>query len=46
LNNYSPLDVITYLKSVYILKTKDGWQISEIPKKSRSLIERLEIPIT
>jgi len=46
LNNYSPLDAITYLKSVYMLKTKEGWQTSEIPKKSRLLIEKLQIPIT
>ena len=46
LNNYSPLGAITYLKSVYMLKTKEGWQTSEIPKKSRLLIEKLQIPIT
>lgn len=48
LNNYSPLDVLIHLKRIYMLKTKEGWQLSEIPKKSRSLIKklRINIPIT
>lgn len=48
LNNYSPIDIITHLKRVYKLKIKDKWQLAEIPKESRKIIEELSIniPIT
>lgn len=48
LNNYSPLDVIIHLKRVYNLKIKDKWQLAEIPKESKKIIEKLkiDIPIT
>lgn len=48
LNNYSPMDVLIHLKRIYMLKTKEDWQLSEIPKKSRSVIKKLgiDIPIT
>lgn len=45
LNNYSPVDVLTHLKRIYLLKIKDNWQTAEVPKKSRSVVKKLEIKI-
>lgn len=45
LNNYSPTDVLTHLKRIFMLKIKDEWQTAEIPKKSKSVLEKLEIEI-
>ena len=45
LGKYSPQDVIEHLARVFMLKIGDEWKISEIPKKSRILIDSLEIPI-
>jgi transposase len=46
LKRYSPMDVLVHLSRVYKLKIQDRWLLSEIPKKSRELIEKLSIPIT
>lgn len=43
LNNCSPKDVILHLSRVYKLKIGDNWVLSEVPKKSRLLIEKLGI---
>jgi len=45
LNNYSPHDVLIHLSRVYKLKIGDKWLISEIPKKTRKIIEKLRLPI-
>ena len=45
LEKYSPQDVIEHLARVFMLKIGDEWKISEIPKKSKILIDSLEIPI-
>ena len=45
LSRYSPEDVIRHLDRIYMLRTGDRWKLSEIPKKSRIIIEKLEIPI-
>ena len=45
LKRYSPEDVIEHLKRVSMLKIGDEWKISEIPKKSRDIIDELGIPI-
>lgn len=45
LRKYSPEDVIEHLERVSILKIGEEWKLSEIPKKSRDIIESLEIPI-
>lgn len=41
LNNCSPKDVILHLSRVYKVKIGDDWVLSEVPKKSRLLIEKL-----
>ena len=45
LSHYSPEDIIKHLERVYMLKMDEEWKISEIPKKSRIIIEKLKIPI-
>ena len=45
LRKYSPQDVLEHLGRVFMLKIGEEWKISEIPKKSRVLIESMEIPI-
>lgn len=45
LGKYSPEDVIEHLQRVSMLKIGEEWKLSEIPKKSRDIIEALEIPI-
>ena len=42
---YSPGDVLVHLERVNRLKIGDEWKISEIPKKSRIIIDGLDIPI-
>jgi hypothetical protein len=46
LKRYTPNDVLIYLSRIYKLKIKDEWITSEIPKKSRDLLEKLSVPIT
>ncbi len=43
LSKYSPKDVILHLARVQKLKIGTNWHHAEIPKKSRILIEKLEI---
>jgi hypothetical protein len=45
LSRYSLRDVIEYLGRVHKLKVGDEWKTSEIPKKSRKIIEDLELHI-
>ncbi len=40
LTNCSPKDVILYLSRIYKLKIEGKWILSEIPKKSRKIIEK------
>ena len=42
---YSPGDVLVHLERVNRLKIGDEWKTSEIPKKSRIIIDGLDIPI-
>jgi len=46
LNNCSPKDVILHLSRVYKVKIGGDWVLSEVPKKSRLLIEKLGIEKT
>lgn len=46
LRKYSPKDVLMHLSKIHKLKIKDKWITSEIPKKSRKIIEKLDMPIT
>lgn len=45
LNHYSPEDIIKHLERVYMLKMGEEWKVSEIAKTSRTIIEKLKIPI-
>ena len=45
LRKYSSMDLLEHLERKSKLKIGDEWKISEIPRKSRTLIEGLEIPI-
>lgn len=45
LGRYSPKDVLTHLARVHKLKIGEEWVTSEIPKKARSIAEKLQIPI-
>jgi hypothetical protein len=45
LGRYSPKDVLAHLARVHKLKIGDQWVTSEIPKKTRLIAEKLQIPI-
>ena len=45
LSRYSVHDVIEHLERVQMLKIGEEWKLSEIPKQSRVLIGKTEIPI-
>ncbi len=45
LKKYSPEDVIQHMSRIFMLKIGDAWKMSEIPKKTRVVIEDLDIPI-
>jgi len=46
LKRYTPNDVLIHLSRIYKLKIQDEWITSEIPKKTRDIVEKLNIPIT
>lgn len=46
LAKYSPKDVLMHLSRIYKLKINNKWVTSEIPKKSRDVIEAIGMPIT
>ncbi len=46
LARYTPNDVLIHLSRIHKLKIPDEWITSEIPKKTRVLLEKLNIPIT
>ncbi len=45
LSRYSVHDVIEHLERVQMLKIGEEWKLTEIPKQSRVLIGKIEIPI-
>jgi transposase len=45
LGRFSPKDVLTHLVRVHKLKIGDEWVTSEVPKKTRLIVEKLQIPI-
>ncbi len=45
LKHYSPKDVIEHLERISRLKIGDEWKYSEIPKKSRKIMEDLDLHI-
>jgi len=46
LSKYSPRDVILHLSRVFHVKIGDNWIVSEIPKKTRLLIENMGIDLS
>jgi hypothetical protein len=46
LKRYTPNDVLIHLSRIYKLKIQKEWITSEIPKKTRVILEKLNIPIT
>ena len=46
LDKYSPKDVIMHLSRVFKLKIGDEWRLSEVPKQTRILAEKLKIDIS
>jgi len=46
LKEYSVDDVLVYLSRIYATDTDNGIIISEIPRKTKKLIKKIEIPIT
>ena len=45
LRHYSPRDVMEHLQRLSRLKIGEEWKYSEIPKKSRKILEYLELHI-
>ncbi len=45
LSKYSPKDVLTHLSRIHGLKIGNGWILSEVPRKSRVVMEKLKIPL-
>ena len=45
LNKYSPMDVLEHLSRVQMLSVDEQWIMTEIPKKTREIINKLEIPV-
>ncbi len=45
LKKYSPKDVLEHLERVNMLRIGGEWKISEIPRKTRIVIEKLDIHI-
>jgi len=39
LSRYSPVDVIKHLERISMIKINNEWRLSEIPKKSREIID-------
>lgn len=46
LDKYSPRDVILHLSRIFKLKIGDNWVLSEIPKSTKALMEKLKIQIS
>jgi hypothetical protein len=45
LRKYSPVDVPEHLSRVQMLSVEGQWIMTEIPKKTGEIIDKLEIPI-
>jgi transposase len=46
LKKYSPKDILMHLNTIKKVKINDKWITAEIPTKSKSILEKIEIPIT
>ena len=45
LKKYSPVDVLEHLSRVQMLSADGQWIMTEIPKKTGEIINKLEIPV-
>jgi transposase len=45
LSKYSPLEVLQYLERIYKVRVNAQWHTSEIPKKTKVLVDKLALPI-
>ena len=45
LKDYSPMDVLEHLSRVQMLSVDGRWIMTEVPKKTRDIINRLETPV-
>ena len=46
LKKYSPKDILMHLNTIKRVKINQKWVIAEIPSKSKTILENLQIPIT
>jgi transposase len=46
LKKYSPKDILMHLNTIKRVKINQNWVIAEVPTKSKTILEKLEIPIT
>ena len=46
LDKYSPKDVILHLSRVFKLRIGDRWMLSEVPKSTKTLMDKLKIQIS
>ena len=44
LRKYYSMDVLEHMESVHMIRIGKEWKISEIPKKTRAVMEKPEIP--
>jgi transposase len=46
LKKYSPKDIIMHLDTIKKVKINDNWLNAEIPSKSKTILQKIQIPIT
>ena len=46
LNTHSPKNLLTHLSHIHKLKIGNQWKLAEIPKKTKTILEKLQLPIT
>jgi len=46
LESYSPMDVVMHLSRAYKLRVGESWLLSEIPKQTRTLMDRLKLQLS
>jgi hypothetical protein len=46
LKKYSPKDILMHLNTIKKVKINDVWKTAEIATKSKSILEKIQIPIT
>ena len=46
LKKYSPKDILMHLNTIKKVKINDVWKTAEIATKSKTILEKIQIPIT